>query len=282
MADKQYLELVRDVLENGTKKGDRTGTGTRSVTCRMLRFDISKGFPLLTTKKVHYKSVLHELLWFIKGDTNTKYLNDNGVRIWNEWSQENGDLGKIYGHQWRNCNTPDVTFDCLATQEKYIKKHKVDQLQNAVERIKTNPECRRNIVMSWNVADLPKMALPPCHYKFQFVVQGDKLDLSFNMRSCDVFLGLPFNIASYATLLHMVSYLTNYKVGELVVCLDGDVHIYENHVQQCFEQLKRDPYPLPQLEIIRKGIKSIDDFKYEDIKLIGYKSHPTIKGKVAV
>lgn len=263
MADKQYLELVRDVLKNGTKKGDRTGIGTRSVTGRMLRFDLSKGFPLLTTKKVHYKSVLHELLWFIKGDTNINYLNDNGVNIWNSWSEKDGSLGKIYGYQWRNGGG-------------------VDQLQKAIERIKTNPECRRNIVMSWNVADLPQMMLPPCHYKFQFIVQGDKLDLTFNMRSCDVFLGLPFNIASYATLLHMVAYLTGYKVGDLVSFLDADVHIYENHVQQCLEQLKRDPYDLPQLEIVRKGIKSIDDFKYDDIKLVGYKSHPTIKGKVAV
>ena len=282
MADRQYLDLVRDVLENGTKKGDRTRTGVRSVTGRMLRFDLSKGFPLLTTKKVHYKSVLHELLWFIKGDTNIKYLNDNGVRIWNEWANKSGDLGKIYGYQWRNATryyysskTRDSTsFSFVASS--------ADQLQEAIERIKTNPECRRNIVMSWNVADLPQMMLPPCHYKYQFIVQGDKLDLTFNMRSCDVFLGLPFNIASYATLLHMVAYLTGYNVGDLVACLDGDVHIYENHVQQCLEQLKREPYELPQLEIVRKGIKSIDDFKYDDIKLVGYKSHPTIKGKVAV
>lgn len=259
--EKQYLDLLKDVMENGLDKSDRTGVGTRSVFARSLRFDLSKGFPLLTTKKVHFKSVAIELLWFISGSTNIKFLQDNNVKIWNEWADKDGNLGPVYGQQWRDFGGKD-------------------QLQGIVDRIRTNPECRRLLVSAWNPPEISKMALPPCHYSFQFVVQGDKLNLLFNMRSTDCFLGLPFNIASYALLCHMVAHLSGLKAGELVYN-GGDVHIYKNHFDAVNEQISRDIKTLPTLELVNPP-STLDGWSYENFAIKGYNPHPAIKAPVAV
>lgn len=263
---KQYLDLLQRVLQEGTHKEDRTGTGTISVFGHQMRFNMEDGFPLLTTKKLHLKSIIYELLWFLKGDTNVKYLQDNGVRIWNEWADENGDLGHIYGYQWRSW--PD-----------YNGGH-IDQITEAVETIKHNPDSRRIIVSAWNVADLPQMNLPPCHAFFQFYVANGRLSLQLYQRSADIFLGVPFNIASYALLLKMMAQVTELKAGDFVHTL-GDAHIYSNHIEQVKLQLTRAPRPLPQIEI-NSNVKDIFGFKYEDFTLTGYDPHPHIKGEVAV
>lgn len=263
---KQYHELLRRIMTEGTKKEDRTGTGTISVFGHQSRYDLSEGFPLVTTKKLHLKSIIHELLWFLAGDTNAKYLQDNGVRIWNEWADENGDLGHIYGYQWRSW--PD-----------YSGGH-IDQISEVINSIKNNPDSRRMIVSAWNVADIPNMNLPPCHAFFQFYVAEGKLSLQLYQRSADSFLGVPFNIASYALLLQMVAQATGLQAGEFVHTL-GDAHIYTNHMEQVELQLSREARPLPKM-ILNPDIKNIFDFKYEDFELEGYDPHPHIKGEVAV
>lgn len=263
---KQYLDLLQHVLDNGTLKNDRTGTGTKSVFGYQMRFNLEDGFPMLTTKKLHLKSIIYELLWFLKGDTNVKYLQENGVRIWNEWADENGDLGHIYGYQWRSW--PDYNGG-------YI-----DQISDVVETLKKNPDSRRIIVSAWNVADIPKMALPPCHAFFQFYVADGKLSLQLYQRSADIFLGVPFNIASYSLLLLMMAQVTGLKPGEFIHTL-GDAHIYTNHFEQVNEQLKRHPRRLPEM-ILNPDIKNIFDFKFEDFTLEGYYPMPHIKGMVAV
>lgn len=263
---KQYLDLLQHVLDHGILKEDRTGTGTHSVFGYQMRFDLQDGFPLLTTKKLHLKSIIHELLWFLKGDTNVKYLQENGVRIWNEWADENGDLGHIYGYQWRSW--PD-----------YNGGH-IDQIKEAIDTIQNNPDSRRIIVSAWNVADLPQMNLPPCHAFFQFYVANGKLSLQLYQRSTDIFLGVPFNIASYALLLMMVAQVTGLEAGDFVHTL-GDAHIYNNHIEQVREQLSREPRDLPKMKL-NPDVKSIFDFKYEDFELTDYNPHPHIAGKVAV
>ena len=263
---RQYLDLLEHVLENGTKKEDRTGTGTISVFGHQMRFDLQEGFPVLTTKKLHLKSIIHELLWFLNGDTNVKYLQDNGVRIWNEWADENGNLGHIYGYQWRSWPTPDG-------------KH-VDQISEAVNLINTNPDSRRILVNAWNVGELSLMNLPPCHILFQFYVADGKLSCQLYQRSADIFLGVPFNIASYALLTIMMAQVTGLQPGEFIHTL-GDGHIYSNHLEQVKLQLTRTPFALPKMKI-NPDVKSIFDFKYEDFELVGYEAHPHIKGKVAV
>lgn len=259
----QYLDLLSEIMNNGVDKMDRTGTGTRSVFGRQMRFNLAKGFPLVTTKKVHLKSIIHELLWFIKGDTNIKYLTDNGVRIWNEWADENGDLGPVYGAQWRNWNGEGI-----------------DQLADVINRLKTNPNDRRMIVSAWNPGQIAEMHLPPCHMMFQFYVADNKLSCMLYQRSCDMFLGVPFNIASYALLTMMIAQVCGLELGEFVHTL-GDTHIYHNHFEQVREQLSRRPYPLPQMKI-NPFVKNIEDYKFEDFELVGYQSHDTIKAKVAV
>jgi len=263
---KQYLDLLRHVMEHGTMKADRTGTGTKSVFGYQMRFDLSDGFPLLTTKKLHLKSIIYELLWFLKGDTNVKYLQDNGVRIWNEWADADGNLGPIYGKQWRAWRDYNGGT--------------IDQLSEAVETIRTNPDSRRIIVSAWNVADLPEMRLPPCHAFYQFYVAGGRLSLQLYQRSADIFLGVPFNIASYALLLMMVAQVTGLEAGDFVHTL-GDAHIYTNHFEQVREQLSREPRQLPTMRI-NPDVKSLFDFKYEDFTLENYNPHPHIKGVVAV
>ena len=263
---KQYLELLNHILTTGTDKEDRTGTGTRSVFGYQMRFNLSEGFPLLTTKKLHLKSIIHELLWFLKGDTNVKYLQDNGVRIWNEWADENGDLGHIYGYQWRSWPAYDGTF--------------IDQISDAIDQIKNNPSSRRIIVSAWNVGDIPSMKLPPCHAFFQFYVADGKLSLQLYQRSADTFLGVAFNIASYALLLMMVAQVTGLEAGDFVHTM-GDTHLYKNHFEQAQLQLTREPRKLPRM-VIYPEVKSIFDFKYEDFKLEDYDPHPHIKGIVAV
>lgn len=262
----KYLDLLQDIMANGVRKEDRTGTGTISVFGRQLRFDLSEGFPLLTTKKLHIRSILHELLWFLSGDTNIRYLQENGVTIWDEWADENGDLGPVYGSQWRSWPAPDG--------------RSIDQIAKLIEQIKRNPDSRRHLVSAWNPAEVDNMALPPCHYAFQFYVADGKLSCLFNMRSVDTFLGLPFNIASYAFLTHMVAQQCDLQPGELI-WTGGDVHIYANHVEQVNLQLTREPYPLPQLVIKRKP-DSLFDYRFEDFEIIGYKSHPSIKAPIAV
>ena len=263
---KQYLDLLQRILNEGVKKEDRTGTGTISVFGHQMRFNMEEGFPCLTTKKLHLKSIIHELLWFLNGDTNVKYLQDNGVRIWNEWADADGDLGHIYGYQWRSW--PD-----------YNGGH-IDQIQQAIDAIKHNPDSRRIIVSAWNVADLPNMNLPPCHAFFQFYVADGKLSLQLYQRSADVFLGVPFNIASYALLLQMMAQVTELKTGDFVHTL-GDAHIYTNHLEQVQLQLSRAPKKLPKM-LINPNVKSIFDFKFEDFELVDYDPHPHIKGVVAV
>ena len=263
---KQYLDLLQHVLDHGILKEDRTGTGTHSVFGYQMRFNLQDGFPLLTTKKLHLKSIIHELLWFLKGDTNVKYLQANGVRIWNEWADENGDLGHIYGYQWRSW--PD-----------YDGGH-IDQIKEAIDTIQNNPDSRRIIVSAWIVADLPQMNLPPCHAFFQFYVANGKLSLQLYQRSADIFLGVPFNIASYALLLMMVAQVTGLEAGDFVHTL-GDAHIYNNHIEQVREQLSREPRALPKMKL-NPDVKSIFDFKYENFELTDYNPHPHIAGKVAV
>jgi thymidylate synthase len=263
---KQYLDLLQHVLDQGRPREDRTGTGTRSVFGYQMRFNLEDGFPVITTKKLHLKSIIHELLWFLAGDTNVKYLQDNGVRIWNEWADENGDLGHIYGYQWRSWPTPEGDS--------------IDQITQLIQEIKTNPTSRRLIVSAWNVVDLDKMNLPPCHLLFQFYVNEGKLSCQLYQRSADVFLGVPFNIASYALLTMMVAQVTGLKPGDFVHTF-GDAHIYNNHFEQVKLQLSRTPFPLPQIRI-NSDIKSIFSFKYEDFELVNYQSHPHIKGDVSV
>ena len=263
---KQYLDLINHVLTNGTRKGDRTGTGTLSVFGYQMRFDLQKGFPLLTTKKVHLRSISYELLWFIKGDTNIKYLNENNVSIWDEWADENGELGPVYGHQWRS-------WPSANGQE-------IDQLTNLINEIKNNPDSRRLIVSAWNVADIKYMALPPCHCLFQFYVADGKLSCQLYQRSADVFLGVPFNIASYSLFTLMIAQVCNLQVGEFVHTF-GDTHLYSNHIEQAQLQLTREPRQLPIMKI-NPSVKSIYDFHYEDFELVNYDPHPHIKAEIAV
>ena len=263
---KAYLDLMRHILEHGDEKGDRTGTGTKSVFGYQRRFDLSDGFPMVTTKKLHLPSIVHELLWFIKGDTNVKYLQDNGVRIWNEWADENGDLGPVYGKQWRKWEGKDGQI--------------IDQLQQAIEAIKTNPNSRRIIVSAWNVGELEEMALMPCHAFFQFHVAQGKLNCQLYQRSADVFLGVPFNIASYALLTHMMAQVCGLEAGTFVHTL-GDAHLYNNHLEQSALQITREPMPLPRLKL-NETITSIDEFTYEDIEIVDYHHHPHIKAPISI
>jgi thymidylate synthase len=262
----QYLQLLEDILENGVQKDDRTGVGTLSVFGRQLRFDLQKGFPLLTTKKLHIRSIIYELLWFLKGDTNVRYLQENGVTIWDEWADENGELGPVYGAQWRSWKGADGKT--------------VDQISEVIEQIKTNPNSRRLLVSAWNVAEIDKMKLPPCHYAFQFYVANGKLSCMWQQRSVDTFLGLPFNIASYALLTHMIAQQCDLEVGELIFT-GGDVHLYMNHIEQAKLQLTREPRPLPTLVIKRKP-ESIFDYQFDDFEIVDYDPHPHIKAPVAV
>lgn len=261
-----YLDLVKHILEKGTDKSDRTGTGTRSVFGYQMRFDLNEGFPMVTTKKLHLKSIIHELLWFLKGETNIQYLKENGVSIWNEWADENGELGPVYGKQWRSWTGADG------------KTH--DQIIDLIEQLKKNPDSRRLIVSAWNVAELPKMALMPCHTLFQFYVADGKLSCQLYQRSADVFLGVPFNIASYALLTMMVAQVCDLQLGDFVHTF-GDVHLYNNHFDQAREQLSRAPFPLPKMKI-NPEVKNIFGFKFDDFVLEGYQSHPAIKAPVAV
>ena len=273
---RQYHDLVKHVLENGNEKGDRTGTGTKSVFGYQMRFDLSEGFPMVTTKKLHLKSIVYELLWFIKGDTNIKYLQENGVRIWNDWADENGDLGPVYGHQWRNWNSDEV-----------------DQLKEVIETLKKNPNSRRMLVSAWNPSVLPdtsisfsenvsngKAALPPCHAFFQFYVTDGKLSCQLYQRSADIFLGVPFNIASYSILTHMIANVCGLELGDFIHTL-GDAHIYQNHVNQANTQLLRNIKKLPRIQF-RKNYETINDFKYEDFEIVGYDPHPNISAPIAV
>ena len=261
-----YLDLMHHVQDHGVYKADRTGTGTRSVFGYQMRFDLALGFPVVTTKKLHFKSIIHELLWFLRGDTNIQYLRDNGVSIWDEWADANGELGPVYGYQWRSWPTPDGAH--------------IDQIRDVVEQIKTNPDSRRLIVSAWNVSDIPRMALPPCHAFFQFYVADGKLSCQLYQRSADIFLGVPFNIASYALLTLMVAQVTGLQPGEFIHTL-GDAHLYANHLEQVDTQLARAPYPLPQMRI-NPSVKDIFAFRYEDFELLNYQCHPAIKAKVAV
>lgn len=265
-ADRVYLELVRRILSEGATKSDRTGTGTLSVFGHQMRFDLSKGFPLLTTKKCHTRSIIHELLWFLRGDTNIQYLKDNKVTIWDEWADENGNLGPVYGKQWRSWQTADG--------------RSIDQIANVVESLKKNPDSRRHLVVAFNPGDVDKMALPPCHAFFQFYVANGRLSLQMYQRSADVFLGVPFNIASYALLCLMMAQVTGLQPGEFIHTL-GDAHLYSNHLDQAKLQLTRDPRPMPLMKL-NPEVKSLFDFKYEDFELVGYDPHPAIKAEVAV
>lgn len=260
-----YEDLLRLVMEQGTPKSDRTGTGTRSLFGHQLRYDLSAGFPLVTTKRVHFKSVAYELLWFLRGDSNARWLQENGVTIWNEWADADGELGPVYGVQWRSWPTPDGQH--------------IDQIANAVELLRTEPDSRRNIVSAWNVSELADMALPPCHLLFQFYVADGKLSCQLYQRSADLFLGVPFNIASYALLTHMVAQQVGLEVGEFI-WTGGDCHVYDNHVEQVTKQLSREPYPYPELRL-RKA-DSIFDYEFSDFEVVGYEHHPGIKAPVAV
>tara|TARA_R110002096_G_scaffold374321_1_gene567937 strand:+ start:22955 stop:23749 length:795 start_codon:yes stop_codon:yes gene_type:complete len=263
---KQYLALMQDIIDNGTDKEDRTGTGTRSVFGRQMRFDLSQGFPLVTSKKLHLRSIIHELLWFLNGDTNTAYLKQHGVSIWDEWADKNGDLGPVYGHQWRSWPTPSG--------------ESIDQISEVLEQIKQTPDSRRLIVSAWNVGQIPDMALPPCHLLFQFYVAEGRLSCQLYQRSADFFLGVPFNIASYALLTHMVAQQAGLQVGDFV-WTGGDVHLYNNHFEQAKLQLARSTFDLPQLKIARQP-ESLFDYQYEDFEIVGYQSHAGIKAPVAV
>jgi thymidylate synthase len=263
---RQYLDLMRHILEHGTRKNDRTGTGTLSIFGPQLRFDLQVGFPLLTTKKVHLKSIIHELLWFLKGETNIRYLKENGVSIWDEWADDKGELGPVYGYQWRSWPAPDGRH--------------IDQMTKVIEDIRRNPDSRRLIVSAWNVADLDSMALQPCHAFFQFYVADGKLSCQLYQRSADLFLGVPFNIASYAALTLMVAQVCNLRLGEFVHTF-GDTHLYLNHLEQAREQLSRQPRALPRM-ILNPEIRNLFEFRYEDFNLVGYEPHPAIKAPVAV
>ena len=263
---KQYLDLIQKVMNEGVLKEDRTGTGTKSIFGYQMRFDLAKGFPCITTKKLHLKSIIHELLWFLQGDTNIKYLKENGVRIWDEWADENGDLGHVYGYQWRSWPAPNGQH--------------IDQIKQVVNSLKNNPDSRRIIVSAWNVGEIQKMALPPCHRFFQFYVANNKLSCQLYQRSADIFLGVPFNIASYALLTMMIAQVCNLELGDFVHTL-GDAHIYSNHFEQCELQLSRACKELPKMKINPK-IKDIFNFKIDDFELVDYNFHPHIKGKVAV
>lgn len=263
---KQYLDLLQHIQTSGTSKEDRTGTGTRSVFGYQMRFNLEEGFPMVTTKKLHLKSIVYELLWFLNGDTNTKYLKDNGVRIWNEWEDKDGNLGPVYGKQWRSWEAPNGET--------------IDQIKQVIDTLKNNPDSRRIIVSAWNVADLPKMALSPCHALFQFYVADGKLSCQLYQRSADCFLGVPFNIASYALLTMMIAQVCDLGLGDFVHTF-GDAHLYNNHFEQVELQLSRSPRPLPKMKI-NPNVKSIFDFKYEDFELVGYDPHPHIKGEVAI
>jgi len=266
---KQYLDLLQDILTNGVEKNDRTGTGTYSLFGRQLRFNLQEGFPLLTTKKLHTKSIVHELLWFLKGDTNIKYLNDNGVKIWDSWADENGDLGKVYGLQWRAFGkNPDHGMAG------------VDQIEWVINEIKNNPDSRRLVVSAWNPVDLPEMALSPCHCLFQFYVTNGKLSCQLYQRSADTYLGIPFNTSSYSLLTHMIAQVCNLGVGDFVHTF-GDVHLYKNHIEQAKLQLTREPFKLPTL-YLNPNVKDLFDFKYEDIQILNYVAHPHIKASVAI
>ncbi len=263
---RQYLDLLRHVMETGTDRGDRTGTGTRSVFGYQMRFDLSEGFPLLTTKKLHIKSIIYELLWFLRGQTNVRWLQERGVKIWDQWADENGDLGPVYGSQWRNWPAPNG--------------EKIDQIKNLVEGIKNNPNSRRHMVSAWNPAEVDQMALPPCHCLFQFYVAEGKLSCQLYQRSADIFLGVPFNIASYALLTHMIAHVTGLKAGEFIHCL-GDTHLYNNHVAQAEQQLQRQPGALPALEFLNQRT-ALDDFVYEDFEIRCYQAAPGIKAPISV
>lgn len=263
---KQYLDLLEDILENGTYKDDRTGTGTRSVFGRQLRFNLGEGFPLVTTKKLHIRSIIYELLWFLSGDTNIRYLKDNGVRIWDEWADANGDLGPVYGRQWRAWRTADGEA--------------IDQIANVIDQIRTNPNSRRLIVNAWNVGELKRMALEPCHTLFQFYVGRGRLSCQLYQRSADVFLGLPFNIASYSLLTHIIAQQCDLEVGDLQI-VTGDTHLYENHLDQARLQLTRSPLPPPQLNI-KKRPADIAEYRFEDFEIINYQCHPHIAARVAI
>lgn len=263
---KQYLELAQRILSEGIRRDDRTGTGTISIFGHQMTFDLAEGFPLLTTKKLHTKSIIYELLWFLRGSTNVHWLQEHGVRIWNEWADENGDLGPVYGHQWRSWPTADG--------------RSIDQIANVIEQIKHNPDSRRLIVSAWNVADIDQMKLPPCHVMFQFYVANGTLSCQLYQRSGDVFLGVPFNIASYALLTMMIAQVCDLKPGKFIHTL-GDAHIYINHLDQIHEQLTREPFPLPTM-LINPDIKEINDFSFSDFTLLNYQAHPHIKGEVAV
>jgi len=263
---RQYLDLLQDILDNGVEKGDRTGTGTISVFGRQMRFDLSEGLPVVTTKKVHLKSVIHELLWFLSGDTNVRYLQENGVRIWDAWADENGDLGPVYGKQWRSWEAPDG--------------RRIDQIADVVEQIKRNPDSRRLVVSAWNPADVPGMALPPCHTMFQFYVADGRLSCQLFQRSADTFIGIVFNTVSYAILLEMVSHVCGLTPGEFIHTT-GDTHIYLNHLDQVRTQLQREPYPLPRLRL-NPDVRDLFSFRYEDIEVLDYRHHPAIRAPVAV
>ncbi|MGB4872410.1 MAG: thymidylate synthase [Candidatus Promineifilaceae bacterium] len=263
---RQYLDLMQTILDNGVRKEDRTGTGTLSIFGYQMRFNLAEGFPAVTTKKLHLRSIIHELLWFLQGDTNIQYLRDHGVTIWDEWADENGDLGPVYGYQWRNWPAPDGRA--------------IDQITQLIHRLKANPDSRRHIVSAWNPADVDKMALPPCHTMFQFYVANGRLSCQLYQRSADVFLGVPFNIASYALLTLMVAQVCGYQLGDFVHTF-GDAHLYLNHLDQTRLQLSRSPYPLPHMRL-NPNVQSIFDFKYEDFDLQNYQSHPAIKAPIAV
>ena len=261
-----YLQLLDKILHSGTQKEDRTGTGTRSIFGYQMRFDLERGFPLLTTKKLHTKSIIHELLWFLAGDTNTRYLNENGIRIWDAWADERGELGPVYGHQWRSWPTPEGGS--------------IDQISRVIEQIQTNPDSRRLVVCAWNVADVENMALPPCHALFQFYVNNGRISCQLYQRSADVFLGVPFNIASYSLLTRMIAQACGLKAGEFVHTF-GDAHLYSNHVEQAREQLSREPRELPRM-LLNPDVESIFDFRFEDFTLLDYRPHPHIKAPIAV
>ncbi|WP_369601470.1 thymidylate synthase [Hahella sp. SMD15-11] len=263
---KQYLDMMRHVRDNGFRKSDRTGTGTLSVFGYQMRFDLQAGFPLVTTKKLHLRSIIHELLWFLSGDTNIRYLHENGVTIWDEWADENGDLGPVYGYQWRSWPAPDGRH--------------IDQISQVLDQLRNNPDSRRHIVVAWNPACVDDMALPPCHALFQFYVADGRLSCQLYQRSADIFLGVPFNIASYALLTHMVAQQCDLEAGEFI-WTGGDVHLYLNHLDQADEQLSREPRPLPRLKILRKP-ESLFDYRFEDFRIEGYDPHPHIKAPVAV